>query len=515
MSKPSQTAAVYDRWLYTLGGGEQVAFAYAESLRDLGYKVTLLTHKAVDLDAATKKMGVNLKGIELMLLPPASSQELSQYSENYDLFINTSYADYFPNRSRVGILSVFFPSQIYINPIEYLKRAFFVPSMRRFFIYPTMFEGFTHDEYAQRRIFKWLGKKSSITFNQNIRHIYLHFYFRAIAFSVIDQMSFWVDDVQVFPVTKKLVTQTNMVAFELTLPPGKRKKLSILLPEGPLSQDVALISLTIPGIRFAFYNLFKTLLPRWEMRLHGGPGITTLSDLMSYDKVITISNFCQKWIRRYWNLSSQILYPPVHVEKFKPLKKKNWIIHVGRFFVSGHNKKQKEMVEVFRNIVDQQPGIDWEFHLVGSVHEGEQHQAYFDEVNHLAEGYNIHFHQNVSFDQLKQLLGQASIYWHATGLDEDVEKDPIVFEHFGITTVEAMASGCVPVVINAGGQPEIVTKESGFVWSTREEFMDATTKLIQNPELRESMATHARERSKFFSREAFDKRFAEIIKRKE
>jgi len=36
----------------------------------------------------------------------------------------------------------------------------------------------------------------------------------------------------------------------------------------------------------------------------------------------------------------------------------------------------------------------------------------------------------------------------------------VSLEHFGITTVEAMAAGCVPLVYDSGGQAEIVS--SGY-----------------------------------------------------
>jgi len=49
-----------------------------------------------------------------------------------------------------------------------------------------------------------------------------------------------------------------------------------------------------------------------------------------------------------------------------------------------------------------------------------------------------------------------AIYWHATGLGEDLDRFLDRAEHFGIMTFEAMAFGCVPIVIRAGGQPEIV-----------------------------------------------------------
>ncbi len=52
-------------------------------------------------------------------------------------------------------------------------------------------------------------------------------------------------------------------------------------------------------------------------------------------------------------------------------------------------------------------------------------------------------------------------------------------EHFGITTGEAMSAGCVPVVINKGGQPEIVRDGvDGFVWNDSRELKEITLKLI-------------------------------------
>ena len=52
-----------------------------------------------------------------------------------------------------------------------------------------------------------------------------------------------------------------------------------------------------------------------------------------------------------------------------------------------------------------------------------------------------------------------------------------------------MAAGCVPVVINKGGQPEIVEHGvSGFVWETLDELRDYTTRLIHDDALRAKMA---------------------------
>lgn len=510
--KQFKTAAVYDRWLATLGGGEQVAFAYAETLRDLGFQTSMLTHSVIDVVKAENKMGVNLKDIEIKVLPLMSSQQLSEYTEKYDIFINTSYLDYFPNRSKIGILSIFFPSQIFLTPYEYIKRAVVLPSFSHFFIYPSHFEGFKFDEYKNRLIYKWMSKKSSIIFNKNVENFSITLFCRTMAISLLDEIYFTLDERKLTPSKKRLSDRENMVTYFFNVKDNADKRFTIHLPDSSYAQDVALVRLTINDIRYGLYNLFKKFFPKWEMRLHGGPGVTKLSDLNSYEKILTISAFSQLWIKRYWGLESQILYPPVNVRNFLTTsKKKNWITHVGRFFVTGHNKKQLDLIKAFRHLVDSKNLKDWELHFVGSVADGEKHQQYFDQCKFYSQGYPIYFHTDVPFSELQSLLAQSKIYWHATGLNEDEKKSPILFEHFGITTVEAMASGCVPVVIKAGGQKEIVTGGSGFLWSSITELIEETYRLTQDKSLMSKMEKEAVARAMYFDRSEFKKRFNKII----
>lgn len=513
MKHSTKRAAVYDRWLHTLGGGEQLAFAFATTLHKMGYQTELLTHQKFDIAEAERKLKTNLKNISIRYLPSLPDYQLSQYTEDYDVFVSNSYLDYIPNRSKFGILCVFFPSKINLSIYEYLKRAHIVPSLRKLFIYPSEFEGFKYDEYKKGVLHKWLSKESSIRFNQPIKKVSITLCFKFLAFSCLDQIVFSYGEKRIEPLNRSVNHLNNTASYNFVFPHSDTShKLSITIPEGDFCRDVSLIRLSIPHFRYFIYNWFKHFFPKWEMRLHGGPSVTRYSDIESYSKLVTISKFSQHWLQKYWGMKSQLLYPAVAVEEFYIAdKKKNVISHVGRFFVGGHSKKQLDLVRVFKQMVNN--GLsNWEFHLIGGVAPGEIHQEYVNKIKNEIEGYPIFLHLDAPFSELKEILSVTKIYWHATGLDESNDKAPILMEHFGITTVEAMAAGCVPVVINRGGQPEVVTAGTGFIWETREELISYTNQLIADAALLNKMSKAALQRSTQFNKNRFYRELEDILK---
>jgi glycosyltransferase involved in cell wall biosynthesis len=67
-----------------------------------------------------------------------------------------------------------------------------------------------------------------------------------------------------------------------------------------------------------------------------------------------------------------------------------------------------------------------------------------------------------------------------------------------------MSASCIPVVVNRGGQKEIVSHgESGYLWETQEELVGITASLIASPEQVRTMQPRARERSRLFDRSHF------------
>jgi O-antigen biosynthesis protein len=86
-----------------------------------------------------------------------------------------------------------------------------------------------------------------------------------------------------------------------------------------------------------------------------------------------------------------------------------------------------------------------------------------------------------------------------------------------MTTVEAMQNYCVPVVINGGGQREIVKEnKSGFLFNTLDELCQYTLQLITDPDLLRKLQEGAYEQSQRFTRARFQekvKQFFDIIQR--
>lgn len=235
--------------------------------------------------------------------------------------------------------------------------------------------------------------------------------------------------------------------------------------------------------------------------------------LKRVESIFCNSRFTKEFIEKNYKVKCDLLYPPVSVVG-NDSGKENIIFHVGRFRVMNVSKidykKQQVMIDVFKKMVDK--GLkDWKFILAISLPDDKDIR--FLEMKESAIGYPIEFLINSSNEKLWSVGKASKIYWHATGFGEDLDKNPHFAEHFGISTVEAMGAGIVPVVINAGGQKEIVTDgENGFLWDTLDEFSKKTLKLINDEKLLKKMSENAYDRAKDFGGEKFEKRVLEIIK---
>lgn len=524
---------IYNRWLSTMGGGERETAAFAQALQ-AAHHVELLAHEAVDLAQVALRLNIPLGTVALrrVALDPVYAA-VTAASADYDLFVNMSHGDMVVPMGRRNVLRVFFPS-----PVEpdgpptgsgtaseggtrlHLIRGFYAPE----------------EQGAESRLFAWTGRRAEFVVERpsdqraepTLRMPALELHLRAWRPHGAPPA-----EARLLAGGRPLGTclvpaDGRSVSWRLPLPNGlaRSRMLDVTLEtttfvpaEHGSGDDRRELGIALEGVRLVDVSWVHAWRPQREVSSlpdrHAYEAMRAgqvLPAAQAYDLLLANSEYTRRWIERRWSLPSELLYPPVAVEDFTPGAKRNIILSVGRFFAGSHNKKHLPMIAAFRSLCER--GLaGWEFHLVGGSDQAiPEQRAYLEQVRAAAHGYPVKIHANLPFAELKRLYGEAKIFWHATGYDEDEERAPERFEHFGITTVEAMAAGCVPVAIGRGGQPEIIEDgRSGYLWQTLEELQARTRTLVEQPEAWVRLAVGAQMRSRIFDSAHFQRRVEGLV----
>lgn len=231
--------------------------------------------------------------------------------------------------------------------------------------------------------------------------------------------------------------------------------------------------------------------------------------LQKIDKIICYTNFVKEHLARIFDQQIGIIYPPVDQIGLDQSEKKNVILTVGRFTKAMNAKKQEVLLNTFMQMVDK--GLrNWKLAMIGSYLPNDA--DFIEELNSRAAGYPVEIIGNATHQELVKTYKIAKIYWHAAGYGENLIEHPEKAEHFGISTVEAMSAGCVPIVIKAGGQKEIVRDTiDGYMWETVDQLWEKTEMLIKQPELLSKLSLKAIDRAKFFNPQKFNQKIEELL----
>ena len=230
---------------------------------------------------------------------------------------------------------------------------------------------------------------------------------------------------------------------------------------------------------------------------------TSAWKLRRYDAIVCNSSFTKDNLDPALQNKAMVIYPPVVTRVFGSSKKEKIILSVGRFHPT---KKQEILIDAFQHIF-----VGWRLVCVGGLLPADT--PYFKSLQRKSIGLPIDLVPNCTFDKLQTFYQKAIIYWHATGFGE---QDPKLQEHFGISTVEAMAHGCIPIVYKGGGLVEIITEgKSGFLWNTPDELVEKTKQIVNNASLISKISklcveqSHDFDEMKFFT--AFDELLSQIM----
>lgn len=500
---------LYNTYWRTFGGGERYAAAMACALSK-AHQVEMLGPETVGTGELGTHLGIDLSGVSFRRIGSEGSQDPRQDSAGYDLFINSAFGSNLCSMAPKSILVVFFPHRLTGPATARLMTLLSAALAPAPLIEPLA--GFLPPDSDG---LAWTGPRAVLRIHPKAFHHSrsLHLAARpqgqgplenSIA-SVSGTKLDWKAQDNTLTLTPQVLPRTPIEVEIRSRTAGADNSLGSSVGIG-LNLDIG--SGRIHSIR----RRFSTLCAQHASR-------SSREFLQSYDVILAISEFTQTWISRRWDIPSKVLPPPVDTASFRPTpgtEKDKTILAVGRFFAGGHNKKHIEMLKVFRRLCDERRLPDgWELHLVGNVHrESLTHLEYFAEVHRLAEGYPVRILPRLGFDELQLEYKSASIFWHATGLDESDRRKPERQEHFGITTCEAMSARCVPVVIAKGGQLEIVRDgDNGFLFSNRKQLANRTAQIAADHTAAwvEVIRDRAEASAERFSHESFDQRLFEIL----
>lgn len=209
-------------------------------------------------------------------------------------------------------------------------------------------------------------------------------------------------------------------------------------------------------------------------------------DLKHVKKIICISENVKKRVKKYLDKNSEIIYPPTETKKYRCKKNKNFWLSVNRLI--GHKRIDMQL-KAFSKIPNEKLVI------VGSYENSKHFEAYADYC-HKIKPNNVEIRSWISEKELIDLYASCKGFI-TTAVDED----------YGMTAVEAMASGKPVIAPNEGGYKEtVINKKTGILidYINEDKLAEAIKKLgkeIKKNPLRYKKA--CREQAKKFDTKIF------------
>lgn len=242
----------------------------------------------------------------------------------------------------------------------------------------------------------------------------------------------------------------------------------------------------------------------WRAALQAYGDELRLSHVGSKSILIANSRFIQAILRRGMNRSSILLYPPVEVEVFREAsegveKRRGMVVVVSRV---RPGKKLGVMLKIAKLVEDA------EFLLLAIADRGSKDTL--EKLRGLTELLDVEDRVrilvNQPFRRYVEALASASVYLHTQPS-----------EAFGISVVEAMAAGCVPIVPRSGGPwIDILSGRQGLYGFSYRDVHEAACKvkmLIENGCLRREVAVRASLRASDFDRSIFEAKGLSIVEK--
>ncbi|MCW4044910.1 MAG: glycosyltransferase [Candidatus Bathyarchaeota archaeon] len=261
----------------------------------------------------------------------------------------------------------------------------------------------------------------------------------------------------------------------------------------------------INAVPLRLMHLFPAIQPKSgiEWRMYGRIFTVFLRTLgNSTAAIVANSKFTQALIRKHLGKRAFVIYPPVTTRKIgsraKTKERKNLVVTIARFRSAKRLNIIPKIAACAKNC---------EFALIGIVDNGSEQclSELSAEIKKLKLQERVHIFGNMPYEFTLKTLSKAKVFLQTQST-----------EAFGMSVVEAMAAGCVPLVPRMGGPwIDILDSQEGLYGFSYENINDATEKiksLIDNETLRSEVSARATERAKVFDSSVFEQKLCHIAK---
>jgi glycosyltransferase involved in cell wall biosynthesis len=243
----------------------------------------------------------------------------------------------------------------------------------------------------------------------------------------------------------------------------------------------------------------------WRIMAQGyGFSLGAVDKIFPDNTLVANSKFTQDIVSRFLRRRSEVVYPPVETEKFRAKtvensQRQDLVTIVSRL----RRGKQLDLVAKIAKLSKK-----GKFLILGLADEASQDatDSLMRTIKSLKVNDRIELLINQPFQKLADALASSKLFLSSQRS-----------EAFGMAVVEAMASGCVPLVPRDGGPWfDVLDQEQGkYGYSYRNvgEAARWVDKLLGNESLREETSTRARVRASHFDSSIFQKEFLNVVQR--
>ncbi|MDH5389669.1 MAG: glycosyltransferase [Candidatus Bathyarchaeota archaeon] len=231
---------------------------------------------------------------------------------------------------------------------------------------------------------------------------------------------------------------------------------------------------------------------------------TSFLDRAFHGELLTNSRFMQEIIKNVLRRNSLVVYPPVDVETFSSRcfkhRKKGYTAATVSSFTPKRHLEQVPLIAKHSKLAKFVVMGKADEYSLPTLREVEK------KIKELHVQDRVTLLTNVPYNRFFETLSKAKVYLHV-----------MPYDHFGISVVEAMASGCVPVVHRSGGPWQDILDcrqgEYGFSYTSVKEAASLIDALIEDERFRSKMASRAVYRAKEFDKAVFMKKIVEVVEK--